>query len=48
MSGFLNLVCSICIIVITVALFENLITDSKFKQPLKVLTGAIIAVCVMV
>lgn len=47
MSGFLNLVCSICIIVITVALFENLITDSKFKQPLKVLTGAIIAVCVI-
>ena len=43
MNEFLNAICSVCLVLIAVAFFEIIIPNEKIKQPLKLLTGAIIA-----
>ena len=43
MNEFLNVICSVCLVLIAVAFFEIIIPNEKIKQPLKLLTGAVIA-----
>lgn len=43
MNEFLNAICSVCFVMIAVVFFEIIIPNEKIKQPIKLLTGAVIA-----